>query len=454
MSGMPLLQAFAALVAVIMLLAAIEWRRLHPFVAIVIVAAAFALSVGFSIGSLGKTFGTGFSQAIYGPGLVMIAAAFIGALAESTAAAVWLAARFEGGRGRARTTFAALLGLIAGIAASPAAAFAILTPLLRSAVGAAAAKREPGLLAPALAVSAGHGLLLFSPVPIAAASILDASWARVAIIGPPLALLLAACGTVWAWWSGVAGPGVKPAPAEQQPIAAARGGWPATVLLAATAMPLLLLMVQSVGDMPSEPLGGGTARELVIGIGRPLMLLLVGVGIMVIGLGRPGAKLVADAAWTGRVLSDVAGVLLVVGAAGGLQRLCQDTGMAELLGERLLGWHVAGFYGLLIPFLVAAVMKTLQGSSLVAAITAAGMLQPVLASLGLGDANGKALAALAVGAGAMTASHVNDEYFWLVTTTAGLSPLRGIAVLTAGTLLQGLLAVAALLAISVLTSAL
>jgi GntP family gluconate:H+ symporter len=139
---------------------------------------------------------------------------------------------------------------------------------------------------------------------------------------------------------------------------------------------------------------------------------------------------------------------MIVGAAGGLQRLCQETGMAELLGEQLLGWPG----GLLVPFLIAALIKTLQGSSLVAAIATAGMVQPILVPLGIGDENGKALAALAIGAGAMTVSHVNDEYFWLVATSAGLSPLRGLAAVTGGTLLQGLIALAALLMLFVLAS--
>lgn len=128
--------------------------------------------------------------------------------------------------------------------------------------------------------------------------------------------------------------------------------------------------------------------------------------------------------------------------------------MAELLGERLLGWHVGGFAGILIPFLVAAVIKTLQGSSLVAAIAAAGMVQSILLPLGLGDENAKALAALAIGAGAMTVSHVNDEFFWLVSVSGGLRPLRGLAAITVGTLLQGIVAVAALLILSVLVSGL
>jgi gluconate:H+ symporter, GntP family len=218
----------------------------------------------------------------------------------------------------------------------------------------------------------------------------------------------------------------------------------------ATAIPLLMLMFQSLGDIPSEPLGGGTAREAVLGAGRPLVLFLVGVGIMIVGLWPLSAKLLADSTWTARILGDVAGLLLIVGAAGGLQRLCQDTGMAELLGERLLGWQVGGIGALLVPFLIAALIKTLQGSSLVAAIATAGMVQPILAPLGLVDETGRALAALAIGIGAMTMSHVNDEFFWLVSESAGLRPSRGLITITAGTLLQGLIAIVALLIMSAL----
>jgi gluconate:H+ symporter, GntP family len=191
---------------------------------------------------------------------------------------------------------------------------------------------------------------------------------------------------------------------------------------------------------------------MVLGLGRPLTLFLVGLGIMIVGLWRPSVTLVADSSWTGRVLGNVSGILLIVGAAGGLQRLCQETGMAELLGEHLLGWSVGGPGGLVIPFLIAALIKTVQGSSLVAAITAAGIVQSILLPLGLGAENGRALAALAIGAGAMTASHVNDDFFWLVSGSAGLAPLRGMAMLTAGTLLQGLAAIAALLILAALVS--
>jgi gluconate:H+ symporter, GntP family len=447
MSSMPLAQALLFAASAFVLIVATQARHLHPFVAIVFIASAFGLAAGFSVGFLGKAFGVGFSRAMYAPGLVIVAAGFVTALAEGTGAGDRLMAKINGWRRPGAARIAALLGLVAGSAASPAAAFAVLTPLIRPIGGVKPSSREAATTALALAISASQGVVVLAPVPIAAAAILDAAWGRVALFGLPLAVLLAAFGAAWARWIAAFGAAsVSPAP-ESHPVAEKQGG-SAVVLLLATAIPLMLLIVQSIGDIPSEPLGGGAAREMILGVGRPLILFLVGVGLMAIGHGRQSLKLLFDSGWSGRVLGNVAGIVMIVGAAGGLQRLCQETGMAELLGERLLAWPA----GLLVPFLIAAVMKSLQGSSLVAAIATAGMVQPLLTPLGIGDENGRALATLAVGAGAMTVSHVNDEYFWLVAAGGGLSPLRALAAVTVGTLLQGFAAVAMLLVLSTLAA--
>jgi GntP family gluconate:H+ symporter len=447
MSSMPLAQALLFAASAFVLIVATQARHLHPFVAIVFIASAFGLAAGFSVGFLGKAFGVGFSRAMYAPGLVIVAAGFVTALAEGTGAGDRLMAKINGWRRPGAARIAALLGLVAGSAASPAAAFAVLTPLIRPIGGVKPSSREAATTALALAISASQGVAVLAPVPIAAAAILDAAWGRVALFGLPLAVLLAALGAAWARWIATFGAAsVSPAP-ESHPIAEKQGGGSALLLLA-TAIPLMMLIVQSIGDIPSEPLGGGAAREMILGVGRPLILFLVGVGLMAIGHGRQGLKLLFDTGWSGRVLGNVAGIVMIVAAAGGLQRLCQETGMAELLGERLLAWPA----GLLVPFLIAAVMKSLQGSSLVAAIATAGMVQPLLTPLGIGDENGRALATLAVGAGAMTVSHVNDEYFWLVAAGGGLSPLRALAAVTVGTLLQGVAAVAMLLVLSTLAA--
>jgi gluconate:H+ symporter, GntP family len=448
MSGMPLVEALVFLAFVVILLVAT--RLFHPFLAIVVAATAFGAAFGFSISFLGKAFGTGFAEMIYSPGLVIVAAGFIAALADSSAASTRLAALIEHRPWLVGSKIAAPLGLIAGIGASPAVAFALLTPLLPVIGGTAARQRSSTATVLALSISASHGLVLFSPIPIAAVAILGASWGRVALFGLPLAALLTALTAVAT--RRLTNPDAAAPPAiDEIPASPTKQSiWPVVVFLLAIAIPLLLLIEQSVGYMPSEPLGGGTSRELVLGVGRPLILFLIGVGIMAIGDGRQGFKLLGDSGWSGSVLAKLASVLLIVCAAGGLQRLCQETGMAELLGERLSNWHIGPYAGVLIPFLVAAIIKALQGSSLVAAIAAAGMVQPLLVPLGLGDTNGKALAALAIGAGAMTLSHINDEYFWLVTDRAGLTPPRGFATFGVGTLVQGLFAVAVLFILALL----
>lgn len=448
MYGMPLAQALVFVASILVLILATQRWRLHPFIVLTVIAAAFGDIAGFTTSQLGSVFGSGFAEKFYSPGLVIVTAGLIAGLAESTGALATLKATIERRPWLAGARIATVLGVIAGLGASTASAFALLAPLV-PALG-AAKQRPRTAVTLALAISGGHGLLWLAPVPIAAAAILGADWHRVALFGVPLAVVLAAFGAIFARWA-VAPVAAAELQSESPADTTQRGSGHSVFLILAIAIPLVLLMVQSIGDMPSEPLGGGPNRELIIGIGRPLILFLVGLGIMVIGTPRQSFRLLADPGWTGPLFNKLAGLPLIVCAAGGLQRLCQQTGMAEVLGERLLDWHL-GPFALLIPFLIAAVIKTLQGSSLVAAITTAGMVQTMLVSFGLGDADGKALAALAIGAGAMTVSHINDDYFWLVTTSTGLSPLRGLAALSLGTLLQGLIAIAGLLALCLLFS--
>jgi GntP family gluconate:H+ symporter len=447
MYGMPASQALVFVAAVVLIVVAA--RRIHPFIALTVVAAAFGYIAGYPTSQLGSAFGSGFSEKIYSPGLVIVAASVIAGLAEGTSAVERLAGFIARRRLFAGNRLTTVVGLVAGLGASPASAFALITPLLPALGGAKQHDRASAPLTLALAISASHGVAVLTPVSIAAIAIVGAPWSRAALFGLPLAIVLAAFGAIFARWSVRAE--AAPQPSEPERAEEPRGNASLAVLIVAIAVPLLALMEQSLGDMPSEPLGGGTTRELIIGVGRPLILFLVGLGIMIVGQPRHSFGRLIEADWSARVFSRVGGILLVICAAGGLQRLCQQTGMAEMLGERVLGWHL-GPFAVLIPLLVAATIKTLQGSSLVAAITTAGMVQPLLPALGVADANGRTLAALAIGAGAMTVAHVNDEFFWLVADRAGLTPPRGLGAIAGGTALQGLLAAALLAAASLLTA--
>ena len=136
-------------------------------------------------------------------------------------------------------------------------------------------------------------------------------------------------------------------------------------------------------------------------------------------------------------------LLLAVGAAGGLGRVLDETGMAELLAEYALQPQ----FGLLTPFLAAAVVKTIQGNSLSAVLTATGMVEPMLPALGLDSEFGRALAAAAACAGSMAICHVNDPFFWIAAHMGGLTPTRALWIVSLGSLVMAVGALVVLAAV-------
>ena len=104
--------------------------------------------------------------------------------------------------------------------------------------------------------------------------------------------------------------------------------------------------------------------------------------------------------------------------------------------------------GIFFPFLLAAILKTAQGSSTVAITTTAGIMAPLLAPLGMASVPMTALCVMAIGAGAMTVSHANDSYFWVVSNFGGMTPDQGYKTQTMATLVEGICAMAGIFVLS------
>jgi GntP family gluconate:H+ symporter len=108
-----------------------------------------------------------------------------------------------------------------------------------------------------------------------------------------------------------------------------------------------------------------------------------------------------------------------VTAAGGMfGAVIKESGIVNNLGDQVAKLGL----GLFIPYIIAVLLKTSQGSSTIAIITAASIAAPLLDSLGLTGEWGKTLAILAMGAGSMMLSHANDSYFWVISKFSGMSP--------------------------------
>ena len=109
------------------------------------------------------------------------------------------------------------------------------------------------------------------------------------------------------------------------------------------------------------------------------------------------------------------------------------------------GWDLANTFGgvwfLLIPFLIAAALKTAQGSSTAALVITSSLIAPMLPLMGIEGAIPLALVVMAVGAGAMTVSHVNDSFFWVVTQFSGMKVTDAYKAQTIATLFQGVVTI-------------
>ncbi|TAJ85967.1 hypothetical protein [Reyranella sp.] len=381
-------------IAVAAIVFLVQKVRLPVFLAVMATVVVYGIAADMTFQSVGKAFGLGFATALEQTGLLVVAGALVGAVVL---------------RAPLGTGTSAAAGVLAGLGASASGGLALLQP-----AGQDAPRRALGL---ALTLLAAAALLAPSPLAVAAASVMKASIRTELMIAVPVAAVAIALG----WWHVA-----RQIPSTDEP---GRLNW----AWLCVAIPLVLLVVQSIAQMPSEPLGKGGSREFYIGISKPLMLAAIAITLAIVLARRWEPSALAGRSW--------APLLLAVGASGGLARVFDETGMAELLAEYVL--HPR--YGVLTPFLAAAIVKTMQGNSLTAVLTASGMVEPMLPALGLDSASGRAIAAAAVGAGSMAICHVNDPFFWIAAHMGRLSPGRALYVVSLG---SAVMAIGALIVIA------
>ncbi len=150
---------------------------------------------------------------------------------------------------------------------------------------------------------------------------------------------------------------------------------------------------------------------------------------------------------TNDTLKTVGPILFVTAAGGVLGKVISSSDMVNFIKEHA---SVLQIMGIFFPFLLAAILKSAQGSSTVAITTTAGIVSPLLAVLGFTTPVEIALVVMAIGAGAMTVSHANDSYFWVVTNFGEMKPEEGYKTQTMMTLIIGLAAIVEIFVLSLI----
>ncbi len=409
---------------------------LHPFLALLFAALGFGLLAGMPPAEVVAALGQGFGGILGSIGLVIVAGSIVGTFLERSGGALRLAEAILARTGRDNVPAAmAAVGYTVSLPVFCDTGFVILSPLSK----ALAARTRTSLAASAIALSLGlyatHTMVPPTPGPVAAAGILGADLGRVILWGGLVSAVALVAGWLFAtrFAARFAVPPHRPDEALAIDAAAPENAPSPARSLVPILGPLVLIVTASIAKLPSRPIGTGGLFDSVAFLGDPAVALLAGAAFAVT-LARPFRReRLGVEGWVGDAVVAAATILVVTGAGGAFGKVLQGSGIANVFGTAL----VATGLGIWLPFLVAAAVKTAQGSSTVAIITTAGMVAPLLGSLGLASETGRALCVVAIGAGSMVVSHANDSYFWVVTQFSNMDVPLGYRLQTLGTLVLG-----------------
>lgn len=409
----------AALVGIAIIIALISWAKLHPFLALTLGALATGTIAGLAVTDTVASFTGGFGSTMGGVGILIALGAIYGKLlADSGGADRIVDTLVARATPRSLPWVMGFIGAVIGLPMFFEVGLVLLVPVI------ILVARRSGvplmkIAIPTLAgLSAMHGLVPPHPGPLAAIDALGANLGLTLAFG-----VIVAIPTVI-----IAGPLFAPLAARWAPVdvpalfesAEEKGGTPVRrpsfgATLASILLPVFLMLLKAVADIVAP--GSDAAWKVVLDfIGMPVIALLLAVivGFFVLG---GGAGFDRDRLTTvvGSSLGPVAGILLIVGAGGGFKQVLVDTGIGQVIADLVAGSSVSV---LVLAWLVAVVIRVATGSATVATITAAGILQPLTETL---DGPMTALLVLAIGAGSVFFSHVNDAGFWLIKEYFGLS---------------------------------
>ena len=197
-------------------------------------------------------------------------------------------------------------------------------------------------------------------------------------------------------------------------------------------IPIILIAFKSIVNYPTNPLGKGIVFKVLDFLGNPVIALLLGT-FLAFGLSSK-FTLEEKNSWVVSALKEAGIIILITGAGGAFGNVLRTMDLANFIhldSNTLYG-------GILIAFAIAALLKSAQGSSTVAIITTAAIMAPLLPSVGLDTYLGRGCAVLAIGAGAMTISHINDSYFWVVSQFSEMNVKTALRSFSVATFFQGL----------------
>ncbi|MBR0507251.1 MAG: GntP family permease [Clostridia bacterium] len=463
MTGIPLIIAFVVAIAAMILL--ISKLKVHPFLAIMLISLILAFVAGIRLNDLKDVDGNvvkkgittiineGFGNTFKSIGIVIILGAFIGTVLEKTGAALKLADMVIKVIGEKHPDLAVeLMGWVVSIPVFCDSGFVILNPIRKALV------KRTGKSSVAMTVCLSCGLYIAhvfippTPGPIAAAGYLGVAGNLLLVIG--IGVLCSIFPLIAGFfYAKFIGKKIKSADETTdngevvktyEELKAEFGKLPNGVItIAPLIVPILLMAASSIISMAK---GTGFFADLFIFLGTPIMALAVGsvLAIVQLFLSKKGKDFYSIVNGT---LKDVGPILFITAAGGVLGNVIASSNMMDFIKTNASVFQTLGIF---FPFLLAAILKCAQGSSTVAITTTAAIVASMAGELGFVSPVDLALVVMAIGAGAMTVSHANDSYFWVVTNFGEMTPEQGYRTQTLMTLVIGIAAMVEIFILSLI----
>jgi GntP family gluconate:H+ symporter len=413
--------------------------RVHAFFALMIACFVTGLGVQMPAADILTAMKDGFGSIMRSLGFIIVLGTTLGVLLEHTGSTKVMAAFILKKTGERNAALAmSITGFIVGLPVFCDSGFIVLSGLNKS-----LAKRT-GIPIAVTGVSLATGLYaihcLIPPHPgaTAAASVINVDVGKLILIGIVVAIPAMIVGNFWARY---AGKNIQ-TKVEEEVLPEAAAHLPSTLQsFLPVIVPVILIAVKSF--ISTENISNNAVKNFSL-LGDPVIALSVGVLLAFINIKHRNKNIIGKLFTEG--VEKAGSILVIIGAGGAFGAVLAATKP----GEHFSSIASLGSIGIFFPFLVTFILKTAQGSSTVAIITAASIIQPLLHVLHLESDWGKLLCVLSMGAGSMMISHVNDAYFWVITKFSGLDMRPMLKVYSIATLFMGLVTMAIVYLLSIL----
>lgn len=417
------------LLSIVLIVVLTSVTKLNAFASLFLVALLLAI-VALPDKNVVDILKQGFGSTVASIGFLIIFGAIIAVVLEKTGGAISIANYILLKTGRSKAASAmGITGFIVGLPIFCDSGYIIMSGLAKS--FSAKAKIALPFIAFVLATSlySVHCLTPTHPGALAASGILGANIGVLILLGALFAIPATVAAFLWIKWRTRNDVFQEVTPTKID-VRDETHLPPVQLSLLPIVAPLTLIAISSLLAVLETPDNNLLIRVLSF-MGNPIIALLIGVLLSLFLLKNNSITTINSLLES--AIEKAGPILIVTGAGGMFGLVIKETSIGAYAGEFL----VQSGLGLAVPFLIAAILKTAQGSTTVAIITAASFVAPMLPALGLDSETGKLLAMISMGAGSMMISHANDSYFWVVSRFSGIDSNTTLKVYSSATIVMG-----------------